>query len=239
MLMLSSPSPPYRECVISSNTCRTICSCHLLPLAGSRWSLPILAQQHAHAVLFTRQQRVYNLVRCLRKSMLMRSSLLPTYSLYVIPPDNCRRGCSCWLLLLPIGSMWSCPIAAEQHADAAFLLSHLQKVSDLVRHLQNSMLMPSSSLTYSLYVILSDICGSLCWWCLLHPLTACRWSCPKSAEQHAHTLPCLFTGGAQSSLIPAEQHIDTLFSYPPSQNVSKDAVTTQPVPQDISVSIFE
>ena len=186
-------------CVILSDTCRTSCSrCLLLrPLTVCTWSRPIPAEQHAHAIFsFACLQFVRDLVRYLQNIMLMPSSPSPAYSPYVISSDSRRIACSRRLLCPRTESTWSRPMPAEQHADAAFSFPRLQNVRDLIRYLQNSMLMPSSpSPTYRMYVISSLY---LCSWVLW----ATSGTKETSIEAHCghlrfilwmntHTVPCL------------------------------------------------
>ena len=101
-MLIPSSLPIYSRYVISPDTCRTICSCHLLhcPLTGGTLSRPVPAEQHAHAIFFAHLQLVCDLARYLQNNMLMSPSPLPTYRWYVISADTCRTGCSCRLLLM-------------------------------------------------------------------------------------------------------------------------------------------
>jgi len=153
-----------------------------------RDSRPILAGQHAHPIIsFSYLQIVRDPIRYLQNSVLTSCSPLPAaYREYVFSSDTCRTIYSCRLLCL--GSTWSHLILAEQHANTVSF-ARLQRVCDFVRHLQNSMLTPSSpSPTYSLYVISPDTCRTVCSrrHRLLH--TGSTFSRPIHAEQYTHVV---------------------------------------------------
>ena len=211
ILMSSPPWSTYRWYVILSDTCKTECSCCLLPfpLTDSTWFCPIPDEQHAHAIIFSAHfQRVHYQVRYLQNSMLMSSSRLPAYRWYVILSDTCRTACSHHCL--PIGSMSSCLMPAEHNADSTFLFSYPQRVCDLSWYLQNIMLTLTSLSAYRQYVILLDNCWWVCSHFLLRLLIGSAWCHPILAEQYAH--PVFFLAGSRWSCpILAWQHVHTIW----------------------------
>ena len=183
VLIPSSRLPTYGGYEISSDTCRTACSCDLF---------------------FAHLQRVHDLIRYLPKSMFMAFSPLPAYRGYVISSDTCRTACSFRLLLgLITEGMRACLIPAEQYGHT---FSCWQLVRDLVRYQQKGMFIPYSPLpAYSWYMISSETCRTAysCHFLLGPAYTryiissaTCRFACsfhvagmwcrPIPAEQHAH-----------------------------------------------------
>jgi len=207
------------EYVISSDSCRTACWCHLLlrPPTEYASSRPILAEQSADAIFHMPTECTwYRLIPAAQHANVVFSfsclhivcDLVRYLQNSMLTPSACREYVSCLIL-------------SEQYAHAVFSFACLQIVRDIVRYLlQNSILTPSSpSPAYRWSAVSSDACRTACWCCLL-PCTACTWSYSVPAEQYTHALffACM-PGSTWSDLILAEQYAHATFFFACLQSV--------------------